>query len=216
MDKSLDKYTVGCYLVLRNQPEEAIMKGCRALTQDEVGNVAQSFSGRYATRDRALFMVGIKTGFRISELLSLRVRDVYLAGRVVDTATVRRRNMKRKTEGRTVPLHQDARQALADWLAQMEREGWLGPEEPLFRSKKRGAISRIHALRVLQEAFEVNELSGQLGTHSMRKTFAKRIYDLTEGDLIACQRALGHRNINSTVSYLSFNQDELHDTIMNA
>ena len=40
----------------------------------------------------------------------------------------------------------------------------------------------------------------------MRKTFANRIYDKLEGDLPKTQRALGHKNINSTVSYLSFEE----------
>lgn len=55
------------------------MKGCRALTADEVVRVSQAFHGTYAERDRALFILGIKTGFRISELLSLGVGDVWQA-----------------------------------------------------------------------------------------------------------------------------------------
>jgi integrase len=54
------------------------------------------------------------------------------------------------------------------------------------------------------EAYKSNELTGKLGTHAMRKTFANRMYDKLGKDLVKCQRALGHRNINSTVSYLSF------------
>jgi integrase len=49
------------------------MPGCRPLTDDEVDLVLQSFGGRYALRDRALFCLGIYTGFRITELLSLRL-----------------------------------------------------------------------------------------------------------------------------------------------
>jgi integrase len=52
------------------------MKGCRPLTEAEVALVRQSFGGRYARRDRALFLLGVKSGFRISELLALRVGDV--------------------------------------------------------------------------------------------------------------------------------------------
>jgi hypothetical protein len=49
------------------------MKGCRALTDDEVALVSKSFSGTYAARDKALFVLGVKSSFRISELLSLTV-----------------------------------------------------------------------------------------------------------------------------------------------
>jgi integrase len=89
------------------------VKGCRPLTEREVSLMRQSFGGRYAVRDRALFILGVNSGFRISELLSLRVHDVLQYGRVGDRVTVHRRHMKRKIEGRTVLLNQDAKAALA-------------------------------------------------------------------------------------------------------
>ena len=61
------------------------MKGCRALTADEVARVSQAFRGTSAECDRALFILGIKTGFRISELCQLRVGDVWQHGRFVDS-----------------------------------------------------------------------------------------------------------------------------------
>jgi hypothetical protein len=42
----------------------------------EVALVQASFGGTYADRDKALFLLGVKSGFRISELLSLCVEDV--------------------------------------------------------------------------------------------------------------------------------------------
>ena len=55
---------------------------------------------------------------------------------------------------------------------------------------------------------------GKLGTHSMRKTFADRIYDRLDGDLAKTQKALGHKNINSTVQYLSFREEEIDEAIL--
>jgi site-specific recombinase XerD len=43
----------------------------------------------------------------------------------------------------------------------------------------------------------------------MRKTFANRVHVLLGRDLVKTQRALGHKNINSTVCYLSFLEDEI-------
>jgi hypothetical protein len=62
---------------------------------------------------RPLFLLGVKSGFRISELLALQVGDVWRGQRVVERVTVRRRHMKRQLEGRTVLLHPEARAALA-------------------------------------------------------------------------------------------------------
>jgi len=52
------------------------MQGCRPLTDDEVQLMSRSFSGTFAKRNKALFVVGYRTGFRISELFSLTVGDV--------------------------------------------------------------------------------------------------------------------------------------------
>jgi integrase len=69
------------------------MKGCRPLTDEEVALMQRSFGGFYADRDKALFLLGVKPGFRISELLSLRVGDVTQHGRLVDRVTVPRRRV---------------------------------------------------------------------------------------------------------------------------
>ena len=79
-------------------------KGCRALTDDEVARVSQAFQGTYAARDRALFVLGVKTGFRISALLNLRVGDAWQYGQFMERVVVSRRYMKGKTEGRSVIL----------------------------------------------------------------------------------------------------------------
>jgi integrase len=192
------------------------MKGCRPLTEDEAAEVLKSFGGTYADRDKALFMLGTKSGFRISELLSLRLGDVLQAGRLVDRVTVRRQNMKKKVEGRTVLLHPDAKAALTIWIEQLKAAGYLTADAFVFQSRKgrNQPVGRVHAWRVLKDAYSVNGLTGKLGTHSMRKTFANRVYDKLNRDLVRTQRALGHRNVNSTVSYLSFREEDIDQAIL--
>ena len=53
------------------------MKGTRPLDNDEIRRVSTCFTGTFATRNRGLFMLGVSTGGRISELLSLTIGDVY-------------------------------------------------------------------------------------------------------------------------------------------
>jgi integrase len=116
--------------------KEAGMKGCRPLTDPEIALLTHSFGGTYALRDRAWFVVGLKTGFRIAELLSLRVGDVWQHGRVVDQVTVRRAHMKQQREGRTVPLHPDAKAALAAWVRQLRQQPGVAAQTAVFRSRK--------------------------------------------------------------------------------
>jgi integrase len=86
----------------------------------------------YTNVKTALFVVGHRTGFRISELLSLKVGDVQQHGKIVDHVTVQRRHMKKKTEGRTVALHPEAIAALSVWLEVLSKrlKGALDPQTP--------------------------------------------------------------------------------------
>jgi integrase len=192
------------------------MKGCRPLTEAEVTLVQHSFGGVYADRDKALFLLGVKSGFRISELLSLHVGDVWQHGRLVDRVTVERRHMKNQREGRTVLLHPEAKTALATWLLTLRQMPGCTAQTFVFRSRKgvNRPISKVQAWRILHEAVTTNELTGKVGTHAMRKTFANRIYHQLNHDLVKTQRAMGHKNINSTVAYLSFVEDEIDQAIL--
>jgi len=58
------------------------MRGCRPLRPEEVVAVTQSFGGRDQWRDRALFLVGLYTGFCITDLLGLRWHDCLRYGQV--------------------------------------------------------------------------------------------------------------------------------------
>ncbi len=59
-----------------------------------------------------------------------------------------------------------------------------------------------------------HQLGGTLGTHAMRKTFANNVHVLLGRDLVKTQRALGHKNVSSTVSYLSFLEEEIDEAIL--
>jgi site-specific recombinase XerD len=192
------------------------MKGCRPLTDAEIALVSRSFGGTYALRDRAWFILGLKTGFRVAELLSLRVGEVWQYGRVVDQLTVRRAHMKQQREGRTVPVHPDAQAALATWVLRLREQPGVTAHTYVFRSRKgdNRAISPTQAWRILREACATNELTGKLGTHCLRKTFANKVYHQLGFDLIRTKRALGHQQISNTERYLSFAEAEIHAAIL--
>ena len=59
------------------------MKGTRPLDNSEIRIVSACFDGTFAARNRGLFMLGVSTGGRISELLSLQITDVYQNRRAV-------------------------------------------------------------------------------------------------------------------------------------
>jgi integrase len=74
----------------------------------------------------------------------------------------------------------------------------------------------VQAWRILHDAYKANELTGKLGTHAMRKTFANRVYELLKYDMLKTQHAMGHANIQSTIAYLSFREEEITAAILAA
>jgi site-specific recombinase XerD len=102
---------------------------------------------------------------------------------------------------------------LVTWL----KAKGLDDTAPLFVSRKHtngfAAITRQQAGRLLKELFALVGEFGNVSTHTMRKTFAKAIYDMTGGKIELVQQALGHRSIASTIAYLSFNSTAIDNAI---
>ena len=155
-----------------------------------------------------LFMLGVSTGGRISELLSLTIGDVYQNGRAVTDLLYDRSIVKGGETSRAVPVNVDGRgaiDALVAWhSAQYDN---TEPSRPLFPSRNgqgKQPMSRRTAHNVFKDAFVSAGLNGHIATHSLRKSFAQRLYEQT-GDIFAVQEMLGHRNVATTQKYLGVN-----------
>jgi integrase len=192
------------------------MKGCRPLSEEEISQVTQAFDGPFALRNQALLVLDVRTGYRISELLSLRVGDVFQRGQVVDWITVPKRHMKGQTAGRTLPLHAEAKGALQRWLEAYGRQQPLLPTLVLFPSRKgvNRPLQRGQAHHILQEAYRTNGLTGMIGCHGMRKTFGQKVYEKTGRDLRATQHAMGHKSPASTAAYLAVDEQAIDAIIL--
>ena len=88
------------------------MKGTRPLDNQEIRQVSGSFDGTYEGRNRALFMLGVSTGGRISELLGLQIGDVYQNRAPVTDLLFDKSIVKGKEHSRAVPVNRDGRQAI--------------------------------------------------------------------------------------------------------
>ena len=184
------------------------MKGTRPLDNDEIRRVSAAFTGIFATRNRGLFMLGVSTGGRISELLSLTISDVYQNKKPVGDLLFKKSIVKGKENSRAVPVNRDGRKAI-DALVNWHREHYrsIASKRPLFPSRHKSGSVALHrqtAHAILKDAFMEAGLNGHIATHSLRKSFAQRLYDKT-GDIYLVQELLGHRNISTTQKYLGVN-----------
>lgn len=184
------------------------MKGTRPLNNSEIQLVSARFDGRFEVRNRGLFMLGVSTGGRISELLSLTIGDVYQNQKPVTDLLFDRSIVKGGEVSRTVPVNSDGRAAienLIDW--HRERYNNTDPDRPLFPSRNQKgtvAVNRQTAHDMLKKAFQAAGLNGKLATHSLRKSFAQRVYEESD-DIYLVQELLGHRNVSTTQKYISVN-----------
>lgn len=180
------------------------MKGTRPLSEAEIRKVSGAFSGTYEVRNRSLFWLGITSGGRITELLSLVINDVYQNGAPVRDLLFDKNIVKGGEVSRAVPLNADGQtsiQALIRW--HQERYHSVDNARPLFPSRQGNEVSMTRQLAhgVLKTAFEKAGLNGKLATHSLRKTYAQRLYSET-GDVFCVKEMLGHQNVATTQAYL--------------
>lgn len=159
-------------------------------------------------RDFALFVTGINSGLRISDLLQLRIGDVTERGggrvRVAYSVTLRE---KKTGKSKSFPLNTAARSALRRYLDDIDGD-WR-PDKPLFKSRKGGdrPIGRVQAYRILTKAAKAAGLR-RIGTHTLRKTFGYWAYK--DGvDVAFLQKILNHRSQEDTLRYIGILQDDL-------
>jgi site-specific recombinase XerD len=148
-------------------------------------------------RDRALLVLALQTGLRVSELTGLNCGDLVLG----TGAHVRCQGKGRKE--RAVPLTSQAQAVLRTWTA--ERGG--GPQDPLFptrtgRRLSRDAIERRLRTHAITAAENCPGLQGKsLHPHVLRHTCAMDL--LRSGvDTTVIALWLGHADIRSTQAYL--------------
>lgn len=73
-------------------------------------------------------------------------------------------------------------------------------------------MTRGQAHKVLEAAFTKAGLNGKLATHSLRKSFAQRIYDGTN-DIYLVQELLGHKSIENTKKYLGISYEKMQRAV---
>ena len=71
------------------------------------------------------------------------------------------------------------------------------------------------AHKILKGAYSAAGLSGPgLACHTMRKSFAEKVYAALDYDLLATSAALSHRDIRNTVRYLEPSKDKIKAAIL--
>lgn len=160
------------------------------------------FLERGQLRNNALFVLGVLTALRISDLLQLKWADVYneKTGAFYAHLTVVEHKTGKK---KTIALHPDAIRALS--LCLPSRRGVF-----LFEGRKSGQpISRTQAWRIIRETATAVGIEGVISCHSLRKTWGYHAWTSQMVSPVVIMDIYNHSNYAITRRYLGVAQDDL-------
>jgi integrase len=146
-------------------------------------------------RDKFMFLFGINTGLRISDILALKVGQV----RGKEHVTIKEQKTKKLRTVELMPIVED----IEEYTKGRNDEEWLFPSR-----KGNKPITKVQAYRVLRKASETAGLDHiQISTHTMRKTFGYWHYQVNK-DIAVLQEILNHKDSSTTRRYIGIAQDE--------
>ena len=154
-------------------------------------------------RDLAMFNLAIDSKLRGSDLVKIKLSDIFNGGSVAKRAMI----MQQKT-GRPVQFEitDTTREAITAWVANLNKS----KSEYLFPSRNTLSphiSTRQYARIVTGWVKEIGLDPAAYGTHSLRRTKPTLIYKRTH-NLRAVQLLLGHTELESTVRYLGIEVDD--------
>ncbi|WP_040160773.1 site-specific tyrosine recombinase XerD [Mobilicoccus massiliensis] len=221
-------------------PPSAPRRLPKAVTRDEIERLieaAGSTPGPIGLRDRALVETLYATGARISEVVGLVVDDL---ADLADTAGLTGRPEGSGRSGperaapaqrlaqvhlvgkgdkeRIVPLGSYAARALEDYLVSgrpalvaARTRTTRAAGHTVFLNTRGGPLSRQSAWAVIARAADSADLTGRVGPHTLRHSFATH---LLEGgaDVRVVQELLGHANVTTTQIYTLVTAAHLRET----
>lgn len=152
-------------------------------------------------REHILYLLGIYTGLRITDLINLKIKDVkkeYIT--LIEKKTGKEKKML---------INPNLKRELKKYIEGKDEEQYI------LKSKKgqNKAITRQRAWQLMKKIAESIGLES-IGCHTLRKTFGYHYYKKT-GDIVTLQKIYNHSVPSTTVTYVGIEQDEMDKAIKN-
>ena len=144
-------------------------------------------------------IMSINTGLRISDLLSLKFEDV--AGENIKLKE------QKTNKHRSIKINENIKAA----LKYFERPSL---QSFLFISQKHGVFATQSLNRILKDVFKKEAKTLNISSHSLRKSFGRRVYEAhgeSEKALTYLSELFNHSSASITRIYLGIRQEELND-----
>jgi len=179
------------------------------LSVDEVMAILDSvdLSKPSGHRDRCILEVLYSCGLRVSELVGLKISDIFLDEQFI-------RVFGKGSKQRLVPLGEPAADAIR--LYRQVRDA--GPvqkaaEDILFLNQRGGQMSRVAVFNLVKEQARIAGIRKEISPHTFRHSFATHLVE-NGADLRVVQQMLGHESILTTEIYTHIDSRKWQDTIL--
>ena len=175
------------------------------LTTGEIDRIIAAVDGTTPKeiRDAAMLEVLYSCGLRVSELTSLRIRDLFFGEGYI-------RVTGKGDKQRLVPISSTARERIHRYL-EVRRSARAG-EETLFLNNRGSSLTRVMIFTILREAARRAGIEKKISPHTFRHSFATH---LLEGGASSrqVQELLGHESILTTEIYTHLDDSHLRQTV---
>jgi integrase len=158
----------------------------------------------YGLREVVFFGILFFTGLRISEILSLRKKDVNLTKRVLIVRQLKKRSGQELIREVLIPSEKRIPE-LQGLLKEYVIREVKGEDSRLFE------FTRQRAWQLVKDLTE-RELGRGINPHAFRHTFAIQVLKTT-GNMEYCRRLLGHKDYNTLKHYLNFTIEDMREEI---
>lgn len=158
-------------------------------------------------RNRAIFESLYSCGLRVSELVNLKISNLYMdAGYIKVTG--------KGDKERLVPIGSDAIKFIGIYKNNIRNKLAISPgqDDILFLNRRGSKLSRVMIFLMLKELAKKANITKNVSPHTFRHSFATH---LVEGgaDLRAVQEMLGHESITTTEIYTHLDREFLRTTL---
>ena len=159
-------------------------------------------------RNRAIIEVLFSCGLRVSELVNLKLSDLFIQEQYV-------RILGKGSKERLVPISPRAIKELDYWfMDRREMKIKPGEEDFVFLNRRGAHLTRVMILIMIKQTAVAAGIQKTISPHTLRHSFATA---LLEGgaDLRAIQAMLGHESIGTTEIYTHIDMSTLREQILN-
>ena len=179
------------------------------LTKNEVQEFLSTIdlSHPQGSRNLAIFEMLYACGLRVSEILQLRLSDLFLSEGFI-------RVIGKGQKTRLVPIGTYSIKRLEGYLE--NRVSVYQPqslyEDVLFLNRRGKSLTRAMIFTLTKQIVEKTRIKKEISPHTFRHCFATHLLE-NGADLRAIQLMLGHESITTTEIYLHSSVEKLRDTI---